>query len=295
MSDQSIFTSFQVHMNPTNNGTNVAIPNFVPSAFTKYVSVVSASIPVTFYNCVGAFLLFEYRNQNSPSVVRNLKFIVPDGQYTIFELIAICRYTDTTTGISFFFEYDAGTGKVRAVMKDDPLLVSGLSLVPSSFASTLGFVGTTFTKSAYTYAGMAVTTNKRSDLQMSTATNVADMSGIRNVLIQTNYNIMSEASNKTLAKIPIDAPFGNIVQYKNPNGFRGKVFADDAITNIAVSIVDEKGALVNFNGVAWSVTLQFDFLKPDPDMPVFDAPDPELQPDSGSRPDLTLKDNVSQE
>jgi hypothetical protein len=42
--------------------------------------------------------LFEYRNQSSPSVVRNLKFIVPDGQYTIFELVAICRYTDMATG-----------------------------------------------------------------------------------------------------------------------------------------------------------------------------------------------------
>ena len=62
MSDQSLIPSFQVHINSRNNGTIVAVPSFIPPTFNKYISVVSATIPITWYNCKGMYLLFQYSN-----------------------------------------------------------------------------------------------------------------------------------------------------------------------------------------------------------------------------------------
>lgn len=268
-SDQSLFPSFQVHMTPENNGALVAVPNYIPSAMNKYVSVVSATLPNSIYNCVGAYVLFT-----------NFRFNLPDGHYSVADLCSLCQYSSASLGVQFFFEYNPNTGKLSLV------LTSSASLLPSPFMVTLGFTQPVFECAPYAFPGISHT--GRTDLQVVEAASLADLSGARNVLIQSNFCIQSEASNKTLAKVPIDVPFGGIVQYKNPNGFRGKIYADDVISNVTLSFVDDEGGVVDFNGIPWSVTLQFDFLRPDTSLDVFAAPDPDLQPDAGVRPELTL-------
>lgn len=268
-SDQNLFPSFQVHMNPQNNGALVAIPNYIPSSINKYVSVVCATIPNSFYNCIGAYLLFT-----------NFRFNIPDGQYSVADLCALCKFSSVAQGMHFSLEYSPHTGKVSIVLTDANMLL------PSPFLTMLGFTQPELNGAPYSFPGISHT--GRADLQVIEAADMADLSGPRNVLIQSNFCIQSEASNKTLAKVPIDVPFGGIVQYKNPNGFRGKIYADDVISNIAIAFVDDAGNAVDFNGVPWSLTLQFDFLRPDLNLDVFYAPDPDLQPDAGVRPDLTL-------
>jgi hypothetical protein len=105
---------------------------------------------------------------------------------------------------------------------------------------------------------------------------------------------MSQAVRKYVCKIPVSENYGAIQQCENTNNFRGKILGDDVISSIQVKITDElTGLPIDFNGADWSITIQFDFLKPDPSFDLYGAADPGLQPeqtapDSGTRPDNTL-------
>jgi hypothetical protein len=86
-SDQSLIPSYQVHINSLNNGTVFATPGFVPSSFSQYASVVSASIPVSWYNTVNARIYFYPQGADFVET-----FYIPDGHYTISEICSLCAY-----------------------------------------------------------------------------------------------------------------------------------------------------------------------------------------------------------
>ena len=113
-------------------------------------------------------------------------------------------------------------------------------------------------------------------------------------MVSTNYGIVGLATRSFVSKIPITENYGAIQQYYNKNNFRSKIFGDEVISCVSIAITDEFTELpINFNGADWSITLQFDFLKPDPAFDIYGAPDPNLQPESGTRPENTLAEDIS--
>lgn len=367
MSDQNAYPSYQVHVDQSNNETNLVDPRYLPLDYSKYVSVVSASIPHTMYNCVEQYLLFQYALIGAPLVPKYFRFNVPNGTYSATDIVALCKYAGALDGgsINFSLEYDPYTAKLKCFQRP----VSQFAyfyFVPSPFAATLGFNSTTldpafgvsfFPIFDYTYTGMenryfqnasftgtiagttltisaltsgtivlgasvsgsgVNTTTKivaftgfvgglrtysitpsqtiatqtaltssllttpstsRSDLKVSTADSVCNLTPIRNLFVYSNFQIQSQASRQVLAKIPVDVPFSQVIQYRNPNGFRGKVQLDEVLSFIQLAFYDDDGNAVDFNGGKWSVTLQFDVLRPDPEPPVLNSADEVLQPD----------------
>jgi hypothetical protein len=51
---------------------------------------------------------------------------------------------------------------------------------------------------------------------------------------------------------------------------------DNIIGDIDIQLLDDLGNTIDFNGVPWSIVLQFDFHDPDPNPRIEDMVEPEL-------------------
>lgn len=342
-SDQSLIPSFQVHINSRNNGDLLATPGFVPLTFSRYASVVSATIPIAWYNCVGEYLSFVLTGSSfsEDQYSQYFNFVIPDGNYSITELCAICQYTHAdfdvvkTNSYSFGLEYNPNTNKVLLRISNSAQFFTAterkfLLVLDSPFLRRLGFMPSQlltdippdapdgdyttyiayynkyktnpYPSLDYTIPNMHTQNTKiprtkwvapniytidphnRWSVQQKysgiVAQNQVDMSLIRNILVKPSFGMISNAIDLYLAKIPISGNFGDIQQYTNPNAFRVKMFNGETLGNIRLTFTDElTGDEIDFQGSDWSVTLQFDFMKPDPDFETTQKPDPELHAD----------------
>ena len=103
---------------------------------------------------------------------------------------------------------------------------------------------------------------------------VADLTGTRNIYLLTNYYVRQfNSGTPVLARIPVDQAFGNRVFFKSDFAYQ---MYWSVIGDIEVMFVDDDGNEVDFNGVPWNLTLQFDFRPPDTHPPYFDETDPFL-------------------
>ena len=242
MSDQNYFPSFQVELNSSfyQNPDKLVVPR----AYSAYFSVVHACIPVTWYNVPDGSNTLVFRLADGTLMT----YVVPPGQYSATELadaivlgtptLALrCLYSGQTN--SFTFTFYAGVA----------------SLQPSTLAARMGFQN-------YPYG--------------LTSDSAVDLAGHRVLRIKTNHAVAKfSGGTQELAYIPIDAPFGGVIQYRNLNGFRAQMY-DPKIEDLSISFCFEDETYVDFRGAAWSVLVQFDFLEPDPFPPLFDSTTEEL-------------------
>ena len=248
MSDQNYFPSFQL----TLSNSYFVNPNklVVPRAYSVYMSLVSASVPVSWYNVRSGSntLLFRYGTNQT------LTFTIPPGQYSATELADVVRYGDMSKQLGCL--YLPQQAKCQFLFRG----ITGL--LPSPLASRMGFA-----------------LLNANGVYGATSDTVSDLEMTRAVIVQTNH-MVSQFSSGTLelATIPVNRAFGEVLQYSNPNGFRAKLY-DSKLEDIEVQFTDLDGNVLDLNGVKWCLTLQFDFKNPDA-VPMFiDATEPLLNVD----------------
>lgn len=66
--------------------------------------------------------------------------------------------------------------------------------------------------------------------------------------------------NQPLAKVPINASYGNYILFQPQAPFQLKI-NNDLINTFQISLLDEDGEVINNNYNDWSITLQFNFDK----------------------------------
>ena len=143
-SDQPYFPSFQIFVNNT-SFVQVQDKLVVPRAYSCYVSVVSASLPITFYNLRGFQLTFTYRVATE-SINRFFTFTVPQGHYSSTELADACLWAGTLAGTTnttqFFTAYQGQQNKFQMMFSPNSQLTI-LALTPGTLASQMGFTAST--------------------------------------------------------------------------------------------------------------------------------------------------------
>ena len=97
-----------------------------------------------------------------------------------------------------------------------------------------------------------------------TSPQAVDATGSHNVYVASGFNTGSLDSNagqrsNILCKVPINAPFGSMIQYNGDPSISGILLDVRAISRIRLVIVDHEGIMLDLNGVRWnaSVLLQF--------------------------------------
>ena len=322
-SDQNVVPSFQVHITAQTNGSQVCDQGFLPNNFTRYASVVQATIPVTWYNIVNAYLQFGYSTREKQTMPNAKKlydknffnvvqFNIPDGSYSVTDLCCVCSYNNYD--MSFTLEYSTLTNKLRAVFNNYSQIY-GLCLISTPLTTKIGFslenavqipyghingrqgyvidgYISTWSTSPYQYNGMTVNQLPVSNVRYTTlATHKLDLSGVRNIFVVPNFAMLNYAKQKVLAKIPVNVGFGSILLYNNFNGYRVKTFNSDVITSIQLTFLDaDTGLEIDMQSCNWSVTIQFDFNAPDPDYQITTLPDKDLQPEHND-----FQNEISQE
>jgi len=268
MSDQGYYPSFQTYVSSTDSlPFTLASPVIIPSAYSVYLGVVEAQFPVCNYNCTGASIQFKYQITGE-SDVRDFTLAFADGNYDANEIAAMFAWSGLLTGTvgshqTIGAHYLPNQNKFQVVAT-----VRGLNffrMVPSPFAAKLGFTLLSYDPDNSFY----YLTNWISDRQ-------ADLSSTRNYYVNTNYTTVNTANRTNcVAKIPVSARYGEMVHWKNPNGFGASIY-DRVLYSFDITITDDQGEVVDFQNVPWSLTLQIDIKSPDPAPPVLDMVDPAL-------------------
>jgi hypothetical protein len=270
LTDQGYYPAFLVHL--TQLYTKNSNPLVVPRAYNCYVSVAHASIPVTWYNVPAGSnqLVFTYL-VSTESAPRTFTFTVPAGNYSATELAAVCSWCGvlpgTTKAFNLFSQYQTNTLVFGFYFKIHTELTY-FRLVPSALATIMGFTKTPQTVTDPSYPLCVYCQGDQ----------VADLSSVRNVHINTNFKVRQFSSGTdTLDVVPVTECFGSVINYEST--FSAQMY-DNIIGDLIVSFTDDAGNAINFNGAPWTLTLRFDFRNPDAQQMYIDQAEPLLS--SGS-------------
>ena len=269
MSSSNYFPSFQVEV--TNNYYSNPAAYATPRAYSQYLSLVSANLPVSFYNVRNGLLKFVYR-LTGETTDRSTNLDIGAGQYSAADLVSLVSLsgflpTLSITPFTCFVRYEPTKNKFKFYFSR----ITGLDyfyLVPGTLATQMGFVNAT--------NGVFPTTPDTTFYNCASVESdqVVDLTGTRNIYVLTNYYIRQfNGGTPVLARIPIDQAFGSRVIFNSE--FANQMYWS-VIGDIEVWFVDDDGNEVDFNGAPWDLTLQFDFRPPDTHPPYFDETDPFL-------------------
>jgi hypothetical protein len=238
-------------------------PLVVPSAYSVYMSLVEAQIPVSSYNCMGDSIQF--------ALTGGLYVIdVPDGCYSHFELAELINHSTTAAfnqtdpigpgtvaHMTFGAEYLPSLNKFRLFARK-PSLLTDIRLMTTPLAVKLGFVGTDLSKTSIDQrpGGVNPTWVWTPALQTTFAP-------VRNFYVSTDIPLRNSAGRPNcIAKIPVDADFNEVVSWNCPNKFAAQLAVNE-VSNFTFAITDDAGLPIDFQGAPWSATLQFVVKNPD--------------------------------
>lgn len=93
---------------------------------------------------------------------------------------------------------------------------------------------------------------------------IPDFTGHHNLYIGTQLITNSVDSlvgglENVIAKIPVSAPFGNMIQY-NGESRGGTLLEDQFLSEIQLDIQDHNNNIIDLNGVRWNITLLLEFI-----------------------------------
>ena len=239
-----IFLNSQTANSYINNYTSecmFVLPNLIiPKRSKISVSVQTASIPYSFYNCDDFNHLLNYtENSVSHSV------IIPQGNYNVSTLITQLKLL---MGVNFNIVYNNldNTYTMTNTLYEFQLLSS------STCFEMLGF------KNKTTYS---------SSLKLLKSVFSINLFTIRNIYISSNNFILNNVNNSTpnnssiLCSVPIQSSSGSIITYSNIFNVNNEVNNVHNLTLLHVKLTDQDGDILDLNGCHFSLTLQLDISK----------------------------------
>lgn len=229
------------YINGNSSECMFVLPSLViPKKSKVSVSVQTASIPYSFYNCDDFNNKFNYV-ENSITYYK----IIPQGNYNVLTLANALK---TLMGANFNITYNSldNTFTILNYYNEFQLLSS------STCFELLGF------KDNLTYS--SINKSLRSVISVNLFT-------IRNIYISSNNfmlnNINSSTPNNSsiLCSIPIQSSAGSIISYSNIFNVYNEVYNTHNLTLLHIKLTDQDGDILDLNGCNFSLTLQLDIYK----------------------------------
>ena len=259
------FPSFQQFVN---NTTVVEIQDklSVPSAYSCFVSVVSATLPITMFNLKSNKIDFTYRVVGEVTN-RLFTFNIPKARWTSTELADVLQWNGilpgTTTFSQFFCVYYGQSNTFQFNFLPNTNL-SLFALVPGILLNQMGFTSTGdhIPNSIIPSTAPNSWVDPSYPLCTSSVGNTgADLSGTNNILIYTSLKVKQySGGTNLLAVVPINVEYTQTQQFASL--FQAKMY-DNTLQNFSVWFTDDDGVPIDFHGAKWSVVLEFSFRAPD--------------------------------
>jgi hypothetical protein len=212
----------------------------IPKRSTILVSVQSASIPFSFFNCDDFNDKFNFIEN---SITHNV--LIPQGNYNVNTLISTLK---PLMGINFNIVYN---------VLDNTYTFTN-SLYDFQFLNTctcfemLGFSDNTI------YTSISKTLKSNISINLFTIRNIYICS---NNFILNNVNSSTPNNSSILCSVPIQSSSGSIITYSNIYNVANEVFNTHNLTLLHIKLTDQDGDILDLNGCHFSLTLQLDINK----------------------------------
>lgn len=202
------------------------------------VGLYSAEIPVSFYNInVNNYVLNYSVNAVSYSMT------IPEGNY------------NATSFITAFQTQFASGGHSKTIAVSINRLTGIFTFTISGYTLIFLYANTTM----YEVLGFIPLTNYTMTTTL-TAPYMANLLGVKklkivsSVLANTSVDSNNLGGSNMIQTISVDQPAFGLITYKNQNNNYSKI-RSKVINDIDIQIRDENDALIDFNGVNWSLTI----------------------------------------
>jgi hypothetical protein len=202
------------------------------------VSVLSAEIPVSFYNVTATNNTFNYLY-----VSTNYSITIPVGNYNATTLIT---YINTQLIAPLVMSISKLTGKITLTGAAVTIQYNGLT---STTNTIFGFTRTLLTGTGTLTAPFPM--NLLGTKRISICSDLIPI---------YSYTSVSNTLSNTLATLEVDQPAFGLLLYKNTTQIRSRLRVD-TLDVFDIQLKDELDQLLDFNNCDWSITLVFDILR----------------------------------
>ena len=212
----------------------------IPKKSKVSVSVQTASIPFSFYNCDD----FNSKLSYIENYITYNK-IIPQGNYNVLTLATALK---TLMGTNFIITYNAidNTFTFTNALYDFQLLSS------STCFEMLGF------KDKTTYSSISKSLKRNISINLFTISNI--YLSINDFMLN-NINSSTPNNSSILCFIPIQSSSGSIISYSNIFNVNNEVYNIHNLTLLHIKLTDQDGDILDLNGCHFSLTLQLDIYK----------------------------------
>jgi hypothetical protein len=201
-----------------------------------HLSVVSMSIPYSFYNINTSNNIFRYNLITGAEVT----ITIPVGNYNIKQLLS---HLNNVMGNNMNITYDSITNKVTISNPNISFVI-----IYNDFTRILGYSASNF----YTQS-----TTSPYCVNLFTITNI----NVESNLMTYNYcNVPSESTNQTiLANIPVNTQPQGLITYENKSGYKTNLYVGE-LSVLEIRLKDNRGNLIDMNGCDYTLSIQIDTI-----------------------------------
>lgn len=204
-----------------------------------YVSIQSAQIPGTFYNCDDINNLLVY-NVNGGA---NTNLVIPQGNYNVNTMLTYLQSVMS----GFTITFDGQTNKYTFTHATNIF----------SFKSTSTCFEMLGLKEGTTYnsTGLSLT----SDLCINFFTIQTVMIEISNLITNNKTSNVNENNPSILVSIPITTSQNSVLSYTNIYNLYERINSVKNFASLQVRLLDQDLDLLDLNGGNWTATLQINY------------------------------------
>lgn len=206
----------------------------IPNQHHVHISVVNAIIPYSFYNINLSNNILIYIVNGVSSTLN-----ITVGNYNSIQLASYL----TTNMPGFTCYYNSIPNKFTFTNTQNFTFVS-----ISTCLKTLGFVNLDTTST-----GFALTSSFCANLQSIQCIH------IKSNFLTGNINSSDLYIQDTICTIPVNTPPNSNIVFHNHNQFTTNLYSN-ILNDIVIKIVNQDNAILDLNGLDWSITLQLDIV-----------------------------------
>jgi hypothetical protein len=248
----------------------------IPPNYNLNLSINQLEIPHSFYTFdEDIWLTVSYPMYQPPTIPFNVQVLIPKGFYSVSSLKkkvsdvmkastntpkppqwnltdvtfnpATLKWYWSNNADAFKFQWSANSARTVELQVDTLQMIKRFFGMPVEYTSTW-------------------TSSTVGGIEQLASVNVADCTRYHNLYISTgdwstgSVDSNNSASESVLAKIPVNAPFGSIINYKgNPDD--GYLYQMRSFNQVSLSLRGHRGKLIQLNGGRFNISLLVQFIK----------------------------------
>lgn len=267
--DSRLYSLNALHANYIFNGNYLSdvsftVPRLIsphPNLVATYISLESATIPSSWYCIDETNNLISFIWYTATAQHNYINMVIPIGCYSAYSMvIALNNILGNTivTGVQFAYNYNFN--QIGVVLSGNT--TTAFAITPATTVSIpLGLV---FTNNA----NLIYTRNSGTQQDTYYFPNQCDFTGVNSYLIKAIpiplQNWSTALQSDILGAIQNQASVWGITLWQNSSQSRYPVDVSNTTDYLRIQIYSEKGALVNFRGSAWGLTIKITYLLKNP-------------------------------